>query len=239
MRTVLNSAHDAAGAQFCAYHGWEIPENFGSVETEYQALRRAAGIVDLSFRGKLVATGEDRARFLQGMLSNDIEQLQPGQGNYCFLLNAQGHILADLNVEVPEGVTLPERVRVGVQPRRDVLADASVASLRLHDLDAASVEALLADLAAEFPSLALEHGPAAAADHDVLVNATPVGMAAGDPLPFDLSDLGPNTALADVILRPEVSPMLELGRAKGCITQTGHDMARAQAGLIMEHLGLA
>ena len=48
-----------------------------------------------------------------------------------------------------------------------------------------------------------------------------------------------NTALADVILRPEVSPMLELGRAKGCITQTGHDMARAQAGLIMEHLGLA
>ncbi len=119
------------------------------------------------------------------------------------------------------------------------LADAGVASLRLHDLDAASVEALLADLAAEFPSLALEHGPAAAADHDVLVNATPVGMAAGDPLPFDLSDLGPNTALADVILRPEVSPMLELGRAKGCITQTGHDMARAQAGLIMEHLGLA
>ena len=42
MRTVLNSVHNAAGAQFCAYHGWEIPENFGSVEAEYQALRRAA-----------------------------------------------------------------------------------------------------------------------------------------------------------------------------------------------------
>ncbi len=111
MRTVLNSVHTAAGAQFCAYHGWEIPENFGSVEAEYQALRRAAGIVDLSFRGKLVATGEDRARFLQGMVSNDVEQLQPGQGNYCFLLNAQGHILADLNVLVQ-----PERLLLDCEP---------------------------------------------------------------------------------------------------------------------------
>ena len=111
MRTVLNSVHSAAGAQFCAYHGWEIPEKFGSVETEYQALRRAAGIVDLSFRGKLVATGEDRARFLQGMVSNEVEQLQSGQGNYCFLLNAQGHILADLNV-----LAQPERLLLDCAP---------------------------------------------------------------------------------------------------------------------------
>ena len=111
MRTVLDSVHSAAGAQFCAYHGWEIPENFGSVEAEYQALRRAAGIVDLSFRGKLVATGEDRAHFLQGMLSNEVEQLRSGQGNYCFLLNAQGHILADLNVLVQ-----PERLLLDCEP---------------------------------------------------------------------------------------------------------------------------
>ncbi len=119
------------------------------------------------------------------------------------------------------------------------LADAGVASLRLHDADEGRVDALLADLGAEFPALALERGPAGAGGHDVLVNATPLGMAAGDPLPFDLSDLGADTALADVILRPEVSPMLEIGRERGCITQTGHDMVRAQAGLIMAHLGLA
>ena len=111
MRTALDSVHSAAGAQFCAYHGWEIPENFGSVEAEYQALRHAAGIIDLSFRGKLVATGEDRARFLQGMVSNEVEQLQPGQGNYCFLLNVQGHILADLNL-----LAQPERLLLDCEP---------------------------------------------------------------------------------------------------------------------------
>ena len=149
MRTVLNSAHDAAGAQFCAYHGWEIPENFGSVEAEYQALRHAAGIVDLSFRGKLVATGEDRARFLQGMLSNDVEQLQPGQGNYCFLLNAQGHILADLNVLVQ-----PERLLLDCEPL--VTEKLRMTLERYIIMDEVELE----DRSADLGTLAVE-GPAA------------------------------------------------------------------------------
>ena len=149
MRTVLNSAHNAVGAQFCVYHGWEIPENFGSVEAEYQALRRAAGIVDLSFRGKLVATGEDRARFLQGMLSNDVEQLQPGQGNYCFLLNAQGHILADMNVLVQ-----PERLLLDCEPLVTEKLRTTLERYIIMD------EVELEDRSADLGTLAVE-GPAA------------------------------------------------------------------------------
>ncbi len=118
------------------------------------------------------------------------------------------------------------------------LADAGIASLRLHDCDEGRLAALVDDLAREFPGLALDKGPSGAGDYDVLVNATPLGMAAGDPLPFDLTDLRAETALADVILAPEVSPMLAQARRLGCITQSGHDMVRAQAGLILSHLGL-
>lgn len=118
------------------------------------------------------------------------------------------------------------------------LAEAGLAALRLHDADEGRLAALLDDLARAFPKLTLDQGPSGAGNLDLLVNATPLGMAPGDPLPFDLADLRAGTALADVILAPEVSPMLAHARELGCITQTGHEMVRAQAGLIMAHLGL-
>jgi folate-binding protein YgfZ len=64
----------------------------------YEALRTSAAWLDLSSRGKIIATGEDRARLLHAMLTNHIQQLQPGEGCYAFFLNAQGRILTDVNV---------------------------------------------------------------------------------------------------------------------------------------------
>ncbi len=64
----------------------------------YVALRERAAWLDLSGRGKIRASGEDRARLLHAMTSNDVEGLQPGQGCYAFFLNAQGRILADVNL---------------------------------------------------------------------------------------------------------------------------------------------
>ena len=66
----------------------------------YTALHESAAWLDLSTRGKIRVTGEDRARLLHAMLSNAVQTLQPGQGNYHFLLNAQGRILADANLYV-------------------------------------------------------------------------------------------------------------------------------------------
>src|SRR5436190_13459463 len=64
----------------------------------YNALRETAGFLDLSARGKIWVTGEDRVRLLHAMLTNHIQQLQPGEGCYAFFLNAQGRILTDVNV---------------------------------------------------------------------------------------------------------------------------------------------
>ena len=64
----------------------------------YSALRERAAWLDLSARGKIRVTGEDRARLLHAMTTNHVEQLKPGEGCYAFFLNAQGRILGDVNL---------------------------------------------------------------------------------------------------------------------------------------------
>src|SRR5947209_11910072 len=66
--------------------------------TGYKALRESAAWIDLSTRGKLRVSGEDRARLLHAMSTNHIQNLQPGDGLYAFFLTAQGRILADANI---------------------------------------------------------------------------------------------------------------------------------------------
>lgn len=66
--------------------------------TGYEALRNKAAWIDLSARGKIKLTGEDRARFLHAMSTNHIQQLTPGAGCYAFFLSDKGRILADANV---------------------------------------------------------------------------------------------------------------------------------------------
>src|SRR5579862_6783802 len=60
-----------------------------------EALLRGAALVDLSSRGRIRITGEDRARLLHALTTNHVEQMKPGDGIYVFFLNAQGRILAD------------------------------------------------------------------------------------------------------------------------------------------------
>ena len=64
----------------------------------YTALREGAAWIDLSSRGRIQVRGEDRVRLLHAMTTQHIEQLQPGGGGYAFFLNAQGRILADVNL---------------------------------------------------------------------------------------------------------------------------------------------
>ena len=64
----------------------------------YTALRERAAWLDLSARGKIRVTGEDRARLLHAMTTNEVAKLKPGEGCYAFFLNAQGRILGDANV---------------------------------------------------------------------------------------------------------------------------------------------
>jgi aminomethyltransferase len=64
----------------------------------YDTLRDAAAWLDLSARGRIYASGDDRARLLHAMTTNQVQHLTPGTGCYAFFLNAQGHIQADVNL---------------------------------------------------------------------------------------------------------------------------------------------
>jgi len=61
----------------------------------HEALTAGAALLDLSSRGRIRVTGEDRARLLHAMTTNHVEQMRPGDGIYAFFLDAQGRILAD------------------------------------------------------------------------------------------------------------------------------------------------
>ena len=87
-----------SGARFTSLFGWEIAENFSSLNEEYEALRHAMGLLDCSQSGVIEVKGDDRTRFLHGMLTNDIKQLQPGNGCYAAFLTPQGRLVGDMRV---------------------------------------------------------------------------------------------------------------------------------------------
>ncbi len=92
----LHSVHRAAGAVFIQDGGWDVPGHYGDPALEYRAVRESAGIADRSARGKLRVTGSDRVRFLHGMVSNRVEGLAEGEGNYATLSNPKGQTLTDV-----------------------------------------------------------------------------------------------------------------------------------------------
>jgi len=83
---------------FTERFGVELPAHFGDPEVEYEAVRKAVGLVDTSFRGLLELTGADRLRWLNGQITNDVKDLKAGEGKLAAVLNVKGHILADLAV---------------------------------------------------------------------------------------------------------------------------------------------
>ena len=91
----MNSA-TIPGAHASAHTGPNTPADFGDARAEFHALLSTCGVYDLRWRSKIALTGSDRVRWLNGMITNNVRDLATGHGVYAFLLNAQGHIQADL-----------------------------------------------------------------------------------------------------------------------------------------------
>lgn len=89
----LHAQHAQLGATFEETTDWEMPTHYGDVAAEHRAVRQAVGITDLSHRGKLKVTGEDRVKWLQSVISNDILSLQPGKGRYSSFLTHKGKMI--------------------------------------------------------------------------------------------------------------------------------------------------
>jgi len=99
--TALQQHGEGLGSAFPAYKAGEYcgamaAARFGDPQAEFAALRGACGVFDLGYRATISLTGGDRLRWLNGMVTNNVRDLAPGQGAYAFLLNPQGHILGDL-----------------------------------------------------------------------------------------------------------------------------------------------
>lgn len=90
--------------------GWSVPAHYGDVAAEHRAVRQAVGIADLSHRGKVRVTGEDRVKWLQSVISNDILPLQPGQGRYSSFLTHKGKILTYFRLYMQNDAVLLEDV---------------------------------------------------------------------------------------------------------------------------------
>lgn len=91
--SLLHNLHTQLGASFEETAGWNMPAHYGDVASEHRAVRQAVGIADLSHRGKIRVTGDDRVKWLQSIISNDILPLTPGQGRYSSFLTHKGKML--------------------------------------------------------------------------------------------------------------------------------------------------
>jgi folate-binding protein YgfZ len=94
----LHDFHQTAGAHFTEINGSEVVHHYGDPLAEYSALHQHAGILDLSFRGRICLTGSDRVRFLHGQVTNDVKRLRTGDGAYAALITAKGKMQSDLNI---------------------------------------------------------------------------------------------------------------------------------------------
>jgi folate-binding protein YgfZ len=104
----LRASHVALGAVFGETSAGAVVRSYGDAPGEYESARESVGLVDLSERGVLLASGPSRQSFLQGMLSNEVAGLRPGQGCHAALLTPKGAVQALLRVLVDETIVVLE-----------------------------------------------------------------------------------------------------------------------------------
>lgn len=97
-RSTLHEFHEALGGRFTEVNGTEAVADYGDALAEHAALTQKAGVLDLSFRGRVCLTGADRVRFLHGQVTNDIKNLCLWEGCYAALVTAKGRMQSDLNI---------------------------------------------------------------------------------------------------------------------------------------------
>jgi aminomethyltransferase len=98
METALITQLAAAGAVKASYQGASTLAHFGDVAAEFATLCGGCALTSLDWRAKLIVTGADRVRWLNGVVSNNVRDLPFEQGNHSFVLDDKGHILGDVDV---------------------------------------------------------------------------------------------------------------------------------------------
>ncbi len=118
------------------------------------------------------------------------------------------------------------------------LAAAGVGKIALFDVNTASALDLGQRLKKHYPNLQVQTGSNDPAGCDVVVNATPLGMNEGDPMPIDMSRVAASTFVGEVVMKSEMTAFLKAAQARGCRFQVGTDMLFEQIPAYLEFFGL-
>ena len=95
-RTPLEANHVSLGARMVPFGGWYMPVQYTSILSEHAAVREKAGIFDISHMGQIFVSGPGAASWLDAMLTNHIQSLAIGQGQYTLMLNKDAGVIDDL-----------------------------------------------------------------------------------------------------------------------------------------------
>ena len=117
------------------------------------------------------------------------------------------------------------------------LAAEGPAAMTLFDTNEAAAERLAARLREHYPRISVRVGSSDPAGYTLVVNGTPLGMKAGDPLPFDASRLAPDTFVGEVVMKQEITPLLRAAMDRGCRYQVGTDMLFEMIPAYLEFFG--
>ena len=117
------------------------------------------------------------------------------------------------------------------------LAAAGVGALALFDVQPASAEGLGQRIKTYYPAITVTTGSNDPAGFDLVVNATPLGMNPGDPLPMDMARLEARTFVGEVVMKTEMTAFLAAAQARGCRVQVGSDMLFEQIPAYLEFFG--
>jgi shikimate dehydrogenase len=118
------------------------------------------------------------------------------------------------------------------------LAAVGVVRLGVFDVNAASAHGLGERLNQHYPALVVGTDSNDPAGFDLVVNATPLGMNAGDPMPMDVLRIAPTTFVGEVVMKSETTAFLAAALARGCAVQVGADMLFEQIPAYLEFFGL-
>jgi shikimate dehydrogenase len=117
------------------------------------------------------------------------------------------------------------------------MSDRGPGSIALYDSRKAAAEALAARLRRHYPELPVRLAGNDPAGYRLVVNATPLGMSQGDPLPFDPERLDPGALVGDVVLGAGITPLLQAAARRGCHTLIGTDMLFEQIPAYLDYFG--
>lgn len=172
----------------------------------------AANVLRREANGKLTAHMLDGEGFVRGLLSNGIEL----KGKTAYMAGAGGAANA-----------------IGFS-----LVQAGVASLTIANRTASKAQDLKARILDLYPQARVHVGTPDPSGHDVVVNATSLGLKEGDALPMDASRLDPSQLVCEVIMQPEETALLRAAQQRGCKVQYGAPMLACQIELMAEFLGI-